>query len=153
MPLLSSKLMKQVSFTDNANISVFYYILIISCVAPSVPVQNVVVSNVNDSDDITVFIEWNPPTDPNGIIRYYRVQFMQVLDPLDDGDDGSSDDGSGGRRKRNIPLDVTVMNVFVNITDGSDGAPTNITLRGLCYYCIQSVNNIIYTLTAIHTTG
>ena len=126
MPLLSSKLMKQVSFTDNANISVFYYILIISCVAPSVPVQNVVVSNVNDSDDITVFIEWNPPTDPNGIIRYYRVQFEQVSDPLDD-----SSSPNEVRMKRNIPLDVTVMNVFGNITDGSDGAPTSITLSGL----------------------
>ena len=105
--------------------------MMISYVVPIMLVQNVVVSNVNDSDDIAVFIEWDPPTDPNGVIRYYRVQFMQVLDPLDDGDDGSGDDGSGGGRKRNIPLDVTVMNVFTNITDGSDGAPTNITLSGL----------------------
>ena len=89
--------------------------------APSDPVQNVAIFNVTDDDGITVSITWDPPTDPNGIIRYYRVEFMQVSDPLDvDGDDP--------RRKRNIPLDVIIMNEFVNITDGR---PTNITLSGL----------------------
>ena len=93
--------------------------------APSDPVQNVTIFNItdddDDDDDIAVSITWDPPTDPNGIIRYYRVEFMQVSDPLDvDGDDT--------RRKRNIPLDVMIMNEFVNITDGG---PTNITLSGL----------------------
>ena len=102
----------------------YYCTVYISSIAPSVPVQNIMISNVTDGDDIAVFIEWDPPTDPNGVIHYYRVQFLEVLDPLD-----------GSRRKRNIPLDVTVMNNFSNITGGSDGAPTNITLRGLGWYC------------------
>ena len=79
------------------------------------------ISNVTDDDDIAVFITWDPPSDPNGIIRYYRIEFEQVLDPLD----------NNGRGKRNIPLDNTVMNVFANITSGSSGAPTNVTLSEL----------------------
>ena len=92
----------------------------ISCIAPSVPVQNVMISNATGGDDIAIVITWDPPSDPNGIIQYYRVEFQQISDPLD----------NGGRRKRNIPLDNTMMNVFANITSGT-GAPTNITLSGL----------------------
>ena len=84
------------------------------------------ISNVTDVDDIIVSITWDPPTDPNGVIHYYRVEFMQVLDPLDvDGED------NGARRKRNIPMNVTIMVEFANITDGSTEPPTNITLSGL----------------------
>ena len=89
--------------------------------APSDPVQNVTISNVTDVDDIAVSVTWDPPTDPNGIIGYYRVEFMQVSDPLN----------VDGRRKRNIAMDIKILNEFVNITDGSIGAPTNITLSGL----------------------
>ena len=49
---------------------------------------------------------------------------MQVTDPLDV-------DGNDDKRKRNIPLDVTIMNEFVNITDGSAEPLTYITLSGL----------------------
>ena len=84
------------------------------------------ISNVTDVDDIAVLIEWLPPADPNGIIVYYRVQYMQESNPLDIANGGNS-----GRRKRNIPLNTTVVTVFTNITEGSDGAPTNITLREL----------------------
>ena len=84
------------------------------------------ISNVTDVDDIIVSITWNPPTDPNGVIRYYRVEFMQVLDPLD-----VDDEDNGVRRKRNIPMNVTIMVEFANITDGSTEPPTNITLSGL----------------------
>ena len=80
--------------------------------------------NDTDVDDIAVTITWDPPTDPNGVLRYYRVEFMQASDPLDV-------DGNDDRRRRNIPLDVTMINEFVNITDGSAGAPANITLSGL----------------------
>ena len=95
-------------------------------IAPSDPVQNVMISNVTDVDDITVSITWDPPTDPNGVIRYYRVEFMQVLDPL-----GVDGEDNGARRKRNIPMNVTIMVEFANITDGSTEPPTNITLSGL----------------------
>ena len=92
--------------------------------APSVAVQNVMISNITDGgSDIAIVIEWDPPAFPNGIIRYYRAEFGQISDPLDVGNDFT--------RKRNILLDETVMNVFANITDGSDGAPTNITISGL----------------------
>ena len=77
-------------------------------------------------DDIAVLIEWQPPADPNGIIMYYRVQYTQESDPLDD-----DNDSDRGRRKINLPLDTTVVTVFTNITEGSDGAPTNIALSGL----------------------
>ena len=92
--------------------------------APNDPVQSVTISNVTDVDDIAVSVTWDPPTDPNGIIHYYRIEFMQVSDPLDV-------DGNDPRKKRNIPMDIKIMNEFANITDGSIGAPTNITLSGL----------------------
>ena len=47
-----------------------------------------------------------------------------MSDPLDV-------DGNDTRRKRNIPLDVIIMNEFANITDGGVGPRTNITLSGL----------------------
>ena len=95
-------------------------------VAPSVAVQNVMISNITDGgtgNDIAIVIEWDPPAYPNGIIRYYRVEFGQILDPLDVGNDGTI--------KRYIFLDETVMDVFANITEDSDGAPTNLTIGGL----------------------
>ena len=90
------------------------------------PVHNVTISNVTDVDDIAVIIEWLPPADPNGIIVYYRVQYMQESNPFDNANGSDS-----GRRKQNIPLNTTVVTVFTNITEGSNGAPTNIKLRGL----------------------
>ena len=101
------------------------FIVYISCVlAPSVTVENVMISNITDGgSDIAIVIEWNPPAYPNGIIRYYRVEFRQILDPLDVGSDST--------RKRNVLLDETVMNVFANITEENDGAPTNVTISGL----------------------
>ena len=92
--------------------------------APSVAVENVMISNITDGggSDIAIVIEWNPPAYPNGIIRYYRVEFRQILDPLDVGSDST--------RKRNV-LDEAVMNVFANITEGNDEAPTNVTISGL----------------------
>ena len=88
----------------------------ISCTVPGSPVQNVMISNVIDGDGIAVLITWDPPSVPNGIIRYYRVEFEQVFDPLDH-------DGSG--------MDDAVMNVSVVITSGSGDAPTNVTLSDL----------------------
>ena len=76
----------------------------------------------NDTNDpvISVVFTWDPPSDPNGIIRYYRVKFQQIAD------------GSGGigRRKRVAALDNEIMNEFANFT-GSGEAPTNITLTNL----------------------
>ena len=118
--------MNRVSY-DNSHIQLYYYIYFPT--APSDPVQNVMVSNVTSTEvnNISVFITWNPPTDPNGIIRYYRVQYVQASDPLAD-DTGDT----GGRRKRNIPLDTTtVLNEFVNITDEGVEPRTSITLREL----------------------
>ena len=104
----------------------YYY-----CIAPSVPVKNVSISNATNDDSIAVFIEWYPPADPIGAIPYYHIRFMQVADPLDDGNVDSGDSGDNGdRRKRNIPLNDTVMNSFVNITESS-GVSINITLSGL----------------------
>ena len=85
------------------------------------------ISNVTDVNNITVTITWDPPTDPNGIIRYYHVEFMQGSDPLAD----TSGPLNGGRRTRSIPLDTTVMNEFANITDLGAGPPTTVTLQGL----------------------
>ena len=93
------------------------------CTVPSDPVQNVAISNVTDGEEITISIEWDPPTDPNGVIRYYRVQYVQALDPLDM--------GHSAVKRRNILFNATVINEFVNITNGSAGAPTNTTLSGL----------------------
>ena len=72
--------MNQVSY-DNSHTSLSY--MYIFSIAPSDPVQNVMISNVTDVGIITV-TKWDPPTDPNGIIRYYHVEFMQASDPLAD---------------------------------------------------------------------
>ena len=85
------------------------------------------ISNVTD-ENITVSITWVPLAYPNGIIHYYRVQYVEASDPLADTGD------TGGRRKRNIPLDtITVFNNFnfANVTDGGAGPCTNVTLSGL----------------------
>ena len=96
-------------------------IVYISCIAPSTPPVNVMISNVTDGDDIAVNITWDPPTDPNGIIRYYRVKFAEASDPLDNGPGNTNCP----------PLDNTTMNMFANITSGSSGAPTNTNLSRL----------------------
>ena len=95
-------------------------IVYILCTVPS-SLVNVTIFNVTDGDDIAVFIKWDPPSDPNGVIHYYRIEFEQGLDPLD----------NDGRAKRNISLNDTVMNVLVNSTSGSSEAPTNVTVSGL----------------------
>ena len=79
------------------------------------------VSNITDSDDIAVLIAWDSPSDPNGIIRYYHIEFVQTFNPLDDDDS----------RKRNTPLDDTVINVFVNITSDYSETSFNVTLSDL----------------------
>ena len=82
--------------------------------------------NVSNVSDIAISITWEPPAYPNGIIRYYRVEYVQASDPL--ADTGNT----AGRRKRNIPLDtITIMNEFANITDEGVGPRTNVTLSGL----------------------
>ena len=93
----------------------------ISIIAPSTPVQNVMISNITDSDNIAVLISWDSPSDPNGIIRYYRIEIVQAFNPLDNND----------RRKRNIPLDDTILNVFVNITSDDSETSFNLTLNDL----------------------
>ena len=51
---------------------------------------------------------------------------MQASDPL------ANTGFTGGRKKRNIALDTTIiLNEFVNITDGGVGPRTSITLREL----------------------
>ena len=68
---------------------------------------------------ISVVFTWDPPSDPNGFIRYYRVEFQEI-----------SDGSSGGRRKRVTPINTVVMNAFTNFT-GPGEALTNITLDNL----------------------
>ena len=96
-------------------------VIIVLCTVPSDPVRNVVISNVTDGVEIAVSITWDPPTDPNSVLTSYRVQYLQISDPLD----------VPPVFKRNIPLDITVMNEVVNLNDESAGAPINITLSGL----------------------
>ena len=111
--------MNQVSCNYNSHVQLYCVHFLYT--VPSDPVQNVMVSNVSAdlSDNIAVIVTWDPPSDPNGFIRYYRLEYQQSSDPL-------SDD----RTKRNIDLDDIVTTVFVNFT-GVTEAPTDITLRGL----------------------
>ena len=95
--------------------------------APSDSVQNVMVSNITDVDDIAVSITWDPPTNPNGIIQYYRIVFQQtseVFYGIANGS-GSSFDNSGCP-----PMDTTIMEERV-LYNGTVEAPTMITLSGL----------------------
>ena len=75
--------------------------------------QNVVVTNTTGST-VAVMISWDPPSDPNGFIRYYRVEFQLILDG------GCGDDAS----------DSEVMNNFANFSGPSE-APTMIMLDEL----------------------
>ena len=105
----------------NCFIDIYNCIVYISCIAPSTPVQNVMISNVTEGDDIAIFVTWDPPGDPNGIILYYRIEFEQILDSLD----------NDGRGKRNFSLDNSVMSMVINVTSGNSKAPVSITLSGL----------------------
>ena len=112
---------------------------------PGTPVQNIRI--VNDTDDpvISVVFTWDLPSDPNGIIRYYRVEFQQIAD-------GS---GGQGRRKRVAALDTQPIDAFANFT-GSGKAPTNITVVGLstllvilnCYLIILCSVNMFCVLSS-----
>ena len=95
----------------------FEYCTYLVFTVPATPVQNIRI--VNDTNDpvISVVFTWDPPSDPNGIIRYYRVEFQQIA-------------GGLGRRKRVAALDNEIMNEFANFT-ASGEAPTNITLTNL----------------------
>ena len=97
----------------------FNYIYRHILTVPATTVQNIMI--VNDTDDpvISVVFTWDPPSDPNGFIRYYRVEFQEI-----------SDGSGGGRRKRVTPLGTEPMNEFANFT-GPGEAPTNITLDNL----------------------
>ena len=85
-----------------------------SVLVPSDSVQNVAVTNVTD-DTIAVMISWDPPSDPNGFILYYRVEFQLILD------------GGCG----DVPSDSKLMNNFANFSEASEATPTVIILDGL----------------------
>ena len=116
--------MNQVSY-DNSHASLSYiYILPI---APSDSVQNVMISNVTNVDDIAVSITWDPPTDPNGVIRYYRVVFQQTSEMSYGIASGS---GSGTDNSGCPPINTTIMEERV-LRNGTTEVTTMITLRGL----------------------
>ena len=95
--------------------------------APSDSVQNVMVSNVTDIDDIAVYITWDPPTDPNGIIQYYHIIFQLTSEMFYGIASGS---GSGTDNSGCPPTDTTIMEERV-LDNGIVEAPTMITLSGL----------------------
>ena len=97
--------------------------------APSDSVQNVMVSNVTDIDDIAVCITWDPPTNPNGIIRYYRIVFQQTSEMFH-GIASDSGDGSGTDNSGCPPMDTTIMEERV-LYNRTVEAPTMIILSGL----------------------
>ena len=84
-----------------------------TALVPSDSVQDVVVTNVTD-DTVAVMISWDPPSDPNGLISYYRLEFQLILDG------GCGDD----------PSDSEVMNNFANCS-GTSEPPTMIILDEL----------------------
>jgi len=73
------------------------------------------VTNVTD-DIISVMISWNPPSNPNGFIRYYRVKYQLITD------------NSSGCEV--TPLASEVMNKFSNFS-GTTEAPTSVILDEL----------------------
>ena len=87
----------------------------------------------NDTINSTsAFISWNPPEDPNGIIRNYTVNLMAL----------SSDAGNcqeRGRRKRQssavIIECITDSNVEQNMTVGGD--QTSLRLNNLSEFMYQ----------------
>ena len=95
-------------------------------IAPSDSVQNVMVSNVTDVDDIAVSIEWDPPTDPNGFIRYYRITFQQTSEVLY----GSGGSASGTSNSGCPPMNTTIMEERVLFNETME-ASTMIILNGL----------------------
>ena len=84
------------------------------------------VSNINGVDDIAVFIEWDPPADPNGFIRYYRIAFQQTSDVLY----GSGGSASGTGNSGCPPINTTIVEERVSFNETTE-APTMIILNGL----------------------
>ena len=116
--------MSQVSY-DNSHIQLYYCIHFPT--APSDPVRNVTIFNVTDVDDIAVFITWEPPTDPNGFIRYYRIAFQQTSELFYGIASGS---GSGADNSGCPPIDTMIMEERVLYNETVEAA-TMITLSGL----------------------
>lgn len=94
--------------------------LIYLTTVPSNPVQNVMVSNVTDEDTVAVMISWDPPENPNGFIRYYRIEFQQTVY-------GS---GSGIDSNGCPSINMTIMEERV-LYNGTTEAPTMIILDEL----------------------
>ena len=67
------------------------------------------VTNVTD-DIIAVMISWDPPSDPNGFIQYYRVEFQLIPD------------NSSGCEV--APLASRVINRFSNFSGTSEAHPS-----------------------------
>ena len=87
---------------------------------------------IDTINSISALITWNPPEDPNGIIRNYTVNLMAL----------SSDAGNSqgrGRRKRLssavIIECITGSNVEQNITVGGD--QTSLRLNNLSEFMYQ----------------
>ena len=116
--------MNQVSIID-AHVS-FYSVCMFYSIAPSDSVLNVMVSNVTDVDDIAVSIEWDPPTDPNGFIRYYHIVFQQTSEVLY----GSGGSASGTSTNGCPPINTTIIEERVFFNETTD-APTMIIINGL----------------------
>ena len=83
-------------------------------------------SNVTSVDDIAISIEWDPPTDPNGFIRYYRIAFQQTSEMLY----GSGGSASGTDNSGCPPINTTIVEERV-LFNGTTEAPTMIILNGL----------------------
>jgi len=73
------------------------------------------VTNVTD-DIIAVMLSWDPPSNPNGFIQYYRVEYQLILD------------NSSGCEVTSLASEV--MNKFSNFS-GTTEAPTSLILDEL----------------------
>ena len=80
----------------------------------------------------SALVTWNPPEDPNGIIRNYTVNLMALSS------DAGNSQGRGRRKRQSSAVDIeciTGSNVEQNITVGGD--QTSLRLNNLSEFMYQ----------------
>ena len=76
--------------------------------APSAP-TNVTAHNVSS---MSVMVTWEPPITPNGIVRFYRVEYPSITDVVDQTFSGNSGDGINEIFTTNTSVIITMLERF-----------------------------------------
>ena len=78
------------------------------CTAPSAPLN---VTAYNHSST-SIMVTWQPPMTPNGIVRFYRVEYASTTDDVDQEFSGSTNDVVKEIITTNTSVIITMLEKF-----------------------------------------